>query len=134
MAYYGNYPEPLNDPEFDKNSDDFTGKNVLQLMLIVALAFVITLVACSPVLNFRDTEEEVISYIEQSLKSEYGREFEVLSTERRDWSSGLPRCVWYTTVKDLDKDMEFVVVLEEGNDSYKIYSAEEYLEPIVLEK
>ncbi len=29
MAYWGGYPEPLNDPEYDENSDDITTKDVL---------------------------------------------------------------------------------------------------------
>ena len=28
MAYWGGYPEPMNDPEYDKNSDDITFKEL----------------------------------------------------------------------------------------------------------
>ena len=28
MAYHGSYPEPLNDPDYDKNSDELTKTDV----------------------------------------------------------------------------------------------------------
>lgn len=78
------------------------------------------------------TEDEVSETIENTFQTEYGREFEVISTERKDYGTGLPRWVWYVLVKDLDKDMEFIVVMEEKDGSYKTYSAKN-LEPIVIE-
>ena len=42
MAYWGCYPEPMNDPEFDKNSDDWTTKEVL--MSIASLGVLVLLV------------------------------------------------------------------------------------------
>ena len=41
MAYWGGYPEPMNDPEYDKNSDDVSFEDVLKALLALTIVAVI---------------------------------------------------------------------------------------------
>ena len=49
MAYWGGYPEPLNDPDYDKNSDNVTLKDVLWVYLVafMLLSSVVLFEYCS---------------------------------------------------------------------------------------
>ena len=45
MAYHGNYPEPLNDPDFDENTDDITTLDIFKMCIIVGLMIVFAVIS-----------------------------------------------------------------------------------------